>query len=131
MDADRSSICCPVPSIPRRSDRHGRAGGGDPRRFLSGGEDRGGRSALREGTVFPRRLRWNTRASAFDIVTVEGEGCSAAGWEEMMSRGDTARITDGISADDRAFAGFDNNSRIVQQLEFPEIRTDSWSRAQK
>lgn len=23
------------------------------------------------------------RAQVFDIVTVEGEGCSAAGWEEM------------------------------------------------
>lgn len=23
------------------------------------------------------------RAALFDIVTVEGEGCSAAGWEEM------------------------------------------------
>ena len=23
------------------------------------------------------------RASVFDIVTVEGEGCSAAGWEEI------------------------------------------------
>lgn len=36
-------------------------------------------SALDEGTVSSaRRL--------FDIVTVEGEGCSAAGWEEMRRR---------------------------------------------
>lgn len=48
------------------------------------------------------------RASLFDIVTVEGEGCSAAGWEEM-SGGDTERITDGIcgdATDDRALLGF-------------------------
>lgn len=48
----------------------------------------------------------------FDIVTVEGEGCSAAGWEEM-SEGDTERITDGISRDDRAFAGFPRRFRMV------------------
>lgn len=43
----------------------------------------------------------------FDIVTVEGDGCSAAGREEM-SRGDTDRRTDGISGnatDDMAFGG--------------------------
>lgn len=39
----------------------------------------------------------------FDIVTVEGEGCAAAGWEEM-SEGE--RRTDGVSEDDGAFAGF-------------------------
>lgn len=41
----------------------------------------------------------NRCAPAFDIVTVEGEGCSAAGWEEM-SEGDSGRKTDGISADE-------------------------------
>lgn len=40
----------------------------------------------------------NRCAPAFDIVTVEGEGCSAAGWEEM-SEGDSGLKTDGISAD--------------------------------
>lgn len=40
----------------------------------------------------------NGCAPAFDIVTVEGEGCSAAGREEL-SEGDSARKTDGISAD--------------------------------
>lgn len=52
------------------------------------------------------------RASVFDIVTVEGEGCSDAGREEM-SRGDTERKTDGISGDDRDFAGFPRGFRLV------------------
>ncbi|TMS05187.1 hypothetical protein E3U43_004437 [Larimichthys crocea] len=48
---------------------------------------------IREGLDEDKRHR-SAADGVFDIVTVEGEGCSAAGWEEM-SEGDTERITDG------------------------------------
>lgn len=45
------------------------------------GEDRGTDLLLMK-VQFPS-VSLEYRAALFDIVTVEGEGCSAAGWEEM------------------------------------------------
>jgi len=60
------------------------------------GEDRETDRLFNEGTIsfaFTGIPRF-----AFDIVTVEGEGCSSAGWEEISS-GDTERRSQGISGD--------------------------------
>lgn len=75
MDADRSlsAALCP-PSLGDQTDTDS----GYLRWFVRG---LAGRSAVDEGTIpfgFSGIL-----SLVFDIVTVEGEGCSAAGWEEM------------------------------------------------
>lgn len=88
-----------MPSIPRRSQTRT----GDIRGAF--GEDME-TDLLSMKVQFPSLSR-EYRASVFDIVTVEVEGCLAAGWEEM-SEGSTERRTDGNSgdvSDDMAFAG--------------------------
>lgn len=92
VDADHSVSGAPCPPS-LRDQTHTYSG--HPRRFA--GEDR--ESEVRPCRYALRGSFRNRCAPAFDIVTVEGEGCSAAGWEEM-SEGDSARKTDGISADE-------------------------------
>lgn len=79
MDADRSlsAALCP-PSLSDQT--HTRTGD------IQGGFGRGwgDRSALAEGIIPSVPLEY--RASVFDIVTMEGEGCSAARWEEMSRK---------------------------------------------
>lgn len=72
-----------MPSIPRRSDRRGQGTTEEVCFFC--GEDTG--TDVRLTKVRWLRFALEHRASVFDIVTVEGEGCSDAGWEEMSSGG--------------------------------------------
>lgn len=88
VDADHSVSGAPCPPS-LRDQTHTYSG--HPRRFA--GEDR--ESEVRPCRYALRGSFRNACAPPFDIVTVEGEGCSAAGWEEM-SEGDSARKTDGI-----------------------------------
>lgn len=68
-----------MPSILWQSDRHGQ---GICEEVFA--EDR--ETDLRLLKVPFLSVAAENHASVFDIVTVEGDGCSAAGWEEM-SRG--------------------------------------------
>lgn len=88
---------------PSAVDWHG-AGEGFPTSLCDGGW--GDSSAASEGTVSSGSPR-GKRASVFDIVTVEGEGCSAAGWEGMSrggTRGGWQMVCREITSGDRSFS---------------------------
>lgn len=112
MDADRSlsAALCP-PSLGDHTDTDGEIF----EEVL--GEDRDRDLRLMKVRIFAFTGLYG--GVVFDIVTVEGEGCSAAGWEEMMmSRGgNTERITDDVSGDEAEDRGLDGFARGILKIQ--------------